>query len=148
MVKNPPAMWETWVWFLDWEDLEKRMATHSSILAWEISWTEEPGSLRSMGSQRAGHDWTTNIFIFTFKLLLSSPGYPSKRIFRNWPHVCPLPAMIRVWISGVLLTGSAYEPGSQKGLSLNPGPATKQLQSLVKSCNFLKSVSSSVKCMW
>ena len=49
-VKNPPAMQETQVRFLDWEDpLEKEMATHSSILAWRIPWTEEPGGLQSMG---------------------------------------------------------------------------------------------------
>ena len=53
-VTNPPAMQETRVQFLGWEDpLEKEMATHSSILAWEISWTEEPGGLQSMGSQEA-----------------------------------------------------------------------------------------------
>ena len=46
MVKNPPAMWETWVQSLGWEDpLEEGMATHSSILAWRIPWTEEPGRL-------------------------------------------------------------------------------------------------------
>ena len=46
MVKNPPAMWETWVLSLGWEDpLEKEMATHSSILAWRIPWTEELGGL-------------------------------------------------------------------------------------------------------
>ena len=46
MVKNLPAMQETWVWFLGWEDpLEKGMASHSSILAWRIPWTEEPGGL-------------------------------------------------------------------------------------------------------
>ena len=57
MVKNVPAMWETWVQSLSWEDpLEKGMATHSSIPAWKIPWTEEPGGLQSMGSQRAGHD--------------------------------------------------------------------------------------------
>ena len=57
MVKNPPAMWETCVQSLGWEDpLEEGMATHSSILAWKISWTEEPGGLQSMGSQRVGHD--------------------------------------------------------------------------------------------
>ena len=51
-VKNPPAMRETWVQSLGWEDpLEKEMAIHSSILAWEIPWTEEPGGLQSMGSQ-------------------------------------------------------------------------------------------------
>ena len=61
MVKNLPAVQETWVGFLGWEDpLEKRMATHSSILAWRILWTEKPGGLRSMGSQRVGHDLGTN----------------------------------------------------------------------------------------
>ena len=49
MVKNPPAMWETWVQSLGQEDpLEKEMATHSSILAWKIPWTEEPGRLQSV----------------------------------------------------------------------------------------------------
>ena len=57
LVKNSPAMQETWVRSLDWEDPpEKGMATHSSILAWSIPWTEEPGSLQSMGSQRVGHN--------------------------------------------------------------------------------------------
>ena len=57
MAKNPPAMRETWVQSLGWEDpLEKGTATHSSILAWRIPWTEEPGRLQSMGSQRVGHD--------------------------------------------------------------------------------------------
>ena len=53
-LKNLPAMQETQVCFLDWEDpLEKEMATHSSILAWRIPWTEEPGRLPSMGSQES-----------------------------------------------------------------------------------------------
>ena len=57
MVKSLPAMRETQVQFLSWENpLEKEMATYSSILAWEIPWTEEPGRLQSMGSQRVGHD--------------------------------------------------------------------------------------------
>ena len=56
-VKNAPAMRETQVQSLDQEDpLEKEMATHSSILVWEIPWTEEPGGLQSMGSQRVRHD--------------------------------------------------------------------------------------------
>ena len=55
-VKNPHAMLETWVQSLGWEDLEKGMATHSSILAWRIPWTEEPGGLQFMGSQRVGQD--------------------------------------------------------------------------------------------
>ena len=55
-------MWETWVWSLGPEDpLEKEMATHSSILAWRIPWTEEPGGLQSTGSQRVGHNWVTSL---------------------------------------------------------------------------------------
>ena len=54
MVKRLPTMWETWVRSLGREDpLEKEMATHSSILAWKIPWTEEPGRLQSMGSQKS-----------------------------------------------------------------------------------------------
>ena len=57
MVKNLPARRETQVRSLDWEDpLEKEMATHCSILAWRIPWTEEPGGLQSLGLQRVGHD--------------------------------------------------------------------------------------------
>ena len=59
-VKNLPAMWEMWVLLLGWEDpLEKEMATHSSILAWDILWTEEPGGLQSVGPQRVGKDLAT-----------------------------------------------------------------------------------------
>ena len=57
MIKNVPALQETRVRSLGLEDpLEKGMATHSSILAWEIPWTEEPGGLQSMQSKRVGHD--------------------------------------------------------------------------------------------
>ena len=63
MVKHPPAMWETRVRSLDWEDpLEKETATHSSTLAWKILWTEEPGRLQSMESQRVRHNWTTSLY--------------------------------------------------------------------------------------
>ena len=56
-VKNLPAMWETWVRSLGWEDpLKEGMATPSSILAWRIPRTEEPGGLQSMGLQRVEHD--------------------------------------------------------------------------------------------
>ena len=60
MVKNLPAIQETWVRLLGQEDpLEKVMATHSSIFAWRIPWSEQPGRLQSTGSQRVGHDWAT-----------------------------------------------------------------------------------------
>ena len=63
-VKSPPAVQETQVQSQSWEDpLEKGVATHSSVLAWEIPCTEEPGGLQSMGLQRVGHNWATNTFI-------------------------------------------------------------------------------------
>ena len=79
-------MQETWVWSLGWEDpLEKGMATHSSILAWRIPWTEEPGGLQSTGSQRVGHDWATSLSLsFTFEgLLILWPQVTSTRSLCN-----------------------------------------------------------------
>ena len=83
MVKNLPAMQETWVQSLGWEDpLEKGMATHSSILAWRIPWTEEPDALQSVGSQRVGHEWATytnimNISCYSFcSSMLDRYGLP------------------------------------------------------------------------
>ena len=67
MVKNFLAMQETWVQSLGQKDLLKKgMATHSSILAWTIPWTKEPGGLQPMGSQRVGQDWVTNTFTLGF----------------------------------------------------------------------------------
>ena len=65
MVKNLPAMQETRVQSLGWEDtLEKEMATHSSILAWRIPWTEEPGRLQSIALQRVEHNLATKLPLF------------------------------------------------------------------------------------
>ena len=67
MVKCLPTMRKTWVQSLGWEGLlEKEMATHSSILAWKILWTEEPGGLQSMGSQRVRHNWVDFTFMSHF----------------------------------------------------------------------------------
>ena len=85
-VKSLPAIWETWVRSLSWEDpLEKKMAIpfgileFSSILAWRIPWTEEPGGLLSMGLQRVRHDWVTNIH----------NGFLSKsEVTQSCPTVC------------------------------------------------------------
>ena len=68
MVKRLPTVWESRVQSLDRKDaLEKEMATHSSILAWKIRWTEEPGRLQSMGLQRVRHNGATSLSL--------SPGY-------------------------------------------------------------------------
>ena len=88
MVKNLPAVQETWVRFLAWEDpLEKGMATHASILAWRILWTEDPGKLQSMGSQGVGYDLATNTRVicfhvcFSYKCKFSIIRNPSSSIF-------------------------------------------------------------------
>ena len=68
MVKRLSTMWETWVWALGREDpLEKEVAIHSSTIAWKIPWTEEPGRLQSMGSQRVRHDWATSLSLLYTK---------------------------------------------------------------------------------
>ena len=68
-LKHLPAMWETWVRSLGRKDpLEKEKATHSSILAWRIPWTKEPGRLQSVGSQRVRHDWETSLSFLSFSL--------------------------------------------------------------------------------
>ena len=75
MVKRLPTMWETRVRFLGWEDpLKKEMTTHSSILAWRIPWTEDPGRLQSMGLQRVGHDWVTSLHSLILLFQLSHLG--------------------------------------------------------------------------
>ena len=79
-VKNLPAMQEmqeTRVWSPGWEDsLEKEMATRPSIIAWEISWTEEPGGLQSMGSQRVGHNWSDLACLHSFIMLTEGLTVP------------------------------------------------------------------------
>ena len=83
MVKNLLAIQVTRVWFLSWEDpLEKEMATHSSILAWRIPWTEEPGGLQSMGSQRIRHNWATNTHTHTHTQKRQRP-WTAKAILRK-----------------------------------------------------------------
>ena len=101
LVKNRPAKWETWIRSLGWEDpLEEGMETHSSVLAWKIPWTEEPGGLQSTGSQRVGQDWATKSFttfisgllnlrlLFLFLLSLSSLFQPLLHLSRSF-QLCP-----------------------------------------------------------
>ena len=99
MVKNLPAMQETCVWSLGLEDaLKKGMATHSSILAWRIPWTEEPGGLQStMRSQKVGHTWVTNThksrrhagYILYSYCLLTWLGLDTIRCYGHLWHYMP-----------------------------------------------------------
>ena len=74
IINNLSALQETWVQSLGQEDaLEKGMATHSSIVAWEIPWTEEPGGLQSMGSQRVGHDERLSLHSLISIIITSAP---------------------------------------------------------------------------
>ena len=94
VVKKPPAMQETWVWPLGWEDpLEKEMATHSSILAWEIPWREEPGGLQSMESQRVRHILATKPPLQLFRCLYTLSRY---KVFRIVP--CAIQQVLTVYL--------------------------------------------------
>ena len=80
MVKKLPAIQETQVWSLGWDDtLEESMATHSSILAWRILGTEESGGLQPMGSPKFGHDWATK-FLFVGRNVLTKV----KEEWKSW----------------------------------------------------------------
>ena len=105
-VKSLPAVWETWFQSLDGEDpLEEEMATHSTILACRIPWTEEPGGLQSMGSQRVRH-WQRN---FTFSLsVLNNPieeGLPYWKIqlYMAWSY-----NFLKMWIHLYYLCTCTY----------------------------------------
>ena len=100
LVKNLPAVQETWVWSQGREDsLEKEVGSHSSTLAWKIPWTEEPGGLQSMGSQRVRHDWMTNTFTFTLHSVFGLPQ----------------------WFNGKESTCNAGDVGSIPGLERSSG---------------------------
>ena len=80
VIKSLPAVWETWVRSLGWEDpLEKEMATHSSTLAWRIPWTEEPGRLQSIGSLRVGQTTEQLHFHFSLSCIGEGNGNPLQR---------------------------------------------------------------------
>ena len=108
VVETPVAMQEIQVWSLGREDpLEKGMATHSSTLAWRIPWTEEPGGLQSMGSQRVGHDWTTNTTLRQGRELGLEYSRCHVEVFRfggcvqiSGPHRCGSPRYIRLGLGG------------------------------------------------
>ena len=128
VVKNPLPVQvpqETWVRSLGGEDpLEEEMASHSSILAWKILWTEEPGRLQSMGSQRVGQDWVINTHICIYspaELSWKSPFWGSPRN-SSWS-----------WLS---VEGSRWAPSSHccRWTALTPSLARSSLSAPLSSC--------------
>ena len=86
IVKSLPKMWETQVQSLRWEDfLKKEMATHSSILAWKIPWTEEPGRLQSIRLQRVGYSWATSLSLSWIIAVIIQGN--CTRNFYHWQHL-------------------------------------------------------------
>ena len=102
MVKYHLPVQETWVRSLGWEDpQEKEMTTHSSILAWIIPWTEKPGGLQFMGSQRVGHNWVTNTFIFPcMESTLHRVPFPALQFSLSCPPGCCRAALF-LWVRQV-----------------------------------------------
>ena len=102
-------MRETWVRSLGWEDpLEKEMATHSGTLAWKIPWTEEPGGLKSMASQRVGHNWATSVHLTSGYVL----GHLLFLLYTRFPQQShPLHRFLSsMWLSSKLLSLSETSP--------------------------------------
>ena len=118
-VKNMPAMWETCFWSLGGEDpLEKRMATHSSILGWRISCKEEPGRLQSMRSWRVDN-WATNTF---WELRAGNRLWfvwdPAKRIWHSWGPLCWPQTPDILW-KGLCQGASLLTPGWDDGMGFS-----------------------------
>ena len=105
-VKNLPAMQETWVRSLGREDpLEKGMAIHSSILAWRIPWTEEPGGAQSMVLQRVGHDWAAN----TTRCYCSGNWVPGPQSTWKSPLLLCIMSCNSRWINAYLKAKSLFK---------------------------------------
>ena len=135
MVKNLPAMWETWVQSLVWEDpLEEGMASHSSILAWRILWTEEPGGLQSLGLQRVRHSWVTknthNLWrekptsrvTFSLSMCVCSVAQSYSTCFERMDCVAHQAPLSMGWVAVSFSRGSS-NPGIEPASSVSPATA-------------------------
>ena len=162
-VKCLPAMWETRVWSLGGEDpLEKEMATHSSILAWRIPWTEEPGGLQFMGSQRS--DTTERLHISHHMWTISMESAITGRCLLMKPHADPKTEVyvntlsngttLRMFIlgGGQARRQHTWGPGTywNTGMTLSPGafyrkPSTAEPQRKFQGQTDVESVS---LCLW
>ena len=121
-------MQETWVKSLGWEDpLEKGMATHTSILAWEIPWTEEPDGLESMGSQKVRHNLATKqqeqqafsvVYLFGHLFYCTSLGFCESHILGNQTHDYQEVSFCKGWENGATLNGGVLSGAAWERVSL------------------------------
>ena len=134
MVKHLPTMQEAWVQSLGQEDLvEKEMTTHSSILAWKILWTEEPGRLQSTGLQRVRNDWVTSLSLqylfFFFNYLSAFWVFAAVRPFASYgeQRLCSADRAWTVVVASLIVEpGSvvvASGPWSMGSIAVAPGPS-------------------------
>ena len=125
MVKHLSTMQKTQVRALGWEDpLEKEMAIHSSTIAWKIPWTEEPGRLQSMGSQRVGHDWATSL---SFYRLLEDIEYNSLCYIASPCYFSILCIVVVIQLtSHVQLFVTPWTAARQASLSLTTSPSSSK----------------------
>ena len=143
MVKNLLAVQETWFWTLGWEDpLEKGVTTYSSILAWRIPWTEEPGGLQSMGLQGVRQDWATNTHTHTHThtatywlrnlgYVISSPWAPVSSLLKDKiltiSYICYVIVQL---LSCVWLFVTLWTTGHQTSLSFTTSQSLLKLMSI------------------
>ena len=128
IVKSLPAMQETWIWSLDQEDpLEEEMATHSNILAWRIPWTEEPGRLQPMGSQRVRQDWVTNTHKDLHGRVLKGGPTAFPNIWFCFFQYCYLIMGFPGGLDGKESACNAEDPCSIPGLGRSPGEGNGNL---------------------
>ena len=137
MVKNPPAMQETWVQSPDWDNpLKKGMVTHSIILAWRIPWTEEASGLQSTGSQRVGYNWATNTFTFLSSLGRRRPHWMHGLVNRMQLNINS-PSQSRPWPQ----EGTSWVGHNVNNCTSSPGAEyLKELKMPVKRFIFLFSI--------
>ena len=149
-VKNLHAMQGTQVQSLGWEDLEKGMATYSSILAWQIPWTEEPGGLQSMGSHRVRYDWACthvatqqDLFQFSsvqFNSVAQSCLSLCDPMNRSTPGIPVHHQLLEFTQTHIHRVGNAIQPSHPLSSPSPPAPSPSQHQSLFQWVNSLHEV--------
>ena len=140
-IKGMPAMWETQVQSLDWEDpLEKGMASCCSILAWRIPWTEEPGGLQSMGLRWVGCDQATNTYTWQV-LIYSWHSIPTSLFTERWNRLwgpraqsCAAPVGVEMGLSDSWVPPPTHTHAHTNAYQLLCGPELFSFSYIMHAC--------------